>query len=71
MKMKWTKKEEEVLKRLYPKADIPFAEILKVFPGRSMSSIQNHATGKLGLHRGKSGEINQEQLIKLEKAFKI
>jgi len=71
MKMKWTKKEEEVLKRLYPKADIPLKEILKVFPGRTLSGIQNHATLKMGLHRGKTGVVNQEQLSRLEKTYRI
>lgn len=71
MKIKWTKEEEEILKKLYPKADIPLAEILKVFPGRTLSGIQNHATLKMGLHRGKTGMVNREQLSRLEKVYRV
>lgn len=71
MKIKWTKEEEEILKKLYPNTDIPLIEILKVFPGRTASSIQNHATFKMGLHRGNIGVVNWEQLSKLEKVYKI
>jgi len=69
-KIKWTKGEEDLLRRLYPRAEIPKEEIMKVFLGRTWYSIQSHAAS-LGLHRGISSQIDQQQMTRLEKVYKI
>jgi len=69
--MKWTKKEDDILRKLYSRSDIPISEILKVFPGRTWQGVMKHARVSLNLYRGNDGKVNQEQLSKLEKVYRI
>lgn len=66
----WTEEEDKALRRVFPNQDIPQEEIVKVFPGRSWHSIQ-HRASLLRISRGKKGKIDQVQLTKLEKVYKI
>lgn len=47
----WTKKEESLLKKLYP-TNIALEDLLKKFPGRSASSLA-HKASKLKIKKGK------------------
>ena len=71
MRMIWTPKDDVILKKLYPRVDIPPEEIMKVFPGRSWSSIQNRATRVGNLHRKNCCKIDQGELVRLTKVYKI
>jgi len=60
--IKWSKEEEEIIKKLYGK--VPVSEIIKVLKSRTQDAI-THKAAKLGLKKKVGGEIDYEYLKKL------
>ena len=71
MRRLWSKEEDDILIRVYPKGEIPGEEICKLFPDRTWCGIQNRAITHLGLHRDVPCRVDKNQLIRLEKVYKI
>jgi len=69
--MNWSKREIEVLEKLYPNSDITKNDILKVFPTRSWGAIMKKAS-EHGFKRGSmGGKIDEEYFKKLKEVVEF
>jgi hypothetical protein len=65
---KWHEKEIKILKKLYPRPDVPVEEICKVL-NRSYKSVMDKVC-ELGLHREANPKINVDVLMKYFKKWR-
>lgn len=71
--VRWTKREIEVLKKVYPKyllGEISKEDLLKLFPHRSFSAIQWRAD-YLDLNKIKKPLVNESFYKELKKKVKL
>jgi hypothetical protein len=66
---KWHEKEIKILKRLYPRPDVPVEEICRVL-NRSYKSVMDKVC-ELGLHREANPKINMHLLREVLKNEKL
>jgi len=70
MKIRWTEKEDEILRQLWGKVLID--EIMKVLTQRTKPAVQQRATGlKLGEAKTEEPTIDFEYLKKLQETIEI